>query len=173
MSRQNQDNRSPIELAGEDLFHFAINREDIKSLMAHLPEEPACKTETVEYELQLLKIISTGWAISFFLENIPLREQLAEIFWKSTYEFSATLSETTRLMTGNTFDYFTIVKDRLDMYIRALSAKSEAAEPAAVIGPEFARICGDADDIFAIMTGSRMFIMTVNSVKEYLSAVTL
>ena len=60
-----EDNTSVIELAGEDLFNFAVDREDIKTLIAHLPEETVCEPEAIEYELQLLKIISVGWSISF------------------------------------------------------------------------------------------------------------
>ena len=170
MSGKDEDNEPAVELAGEDLFHFAINRQDIKSLIALLPEEAACKPETVEYELQLLKIISTGWAISFFLENSPHRDRLAGIFWKAVYEFAENLSKTTRLMTGQDINYFRVLKERLDMYVRALSEKAGALEPAAVIGPEFSRVCGNAGDVFAVMTGSRMFIMTVASVKEYIGA---
>ena len=54
------------------------------------------------------------------------------------------------------------------MYVEALTEKPEATEPVAVIGPVFANVCGKADDVFAIMTGSRMFILTLASVKEYL-----
>jgi hypothetical protein len=49
----------------------------------------------------------------------------------------------------------------------------DAAEPATVIGPEFSKICGNADDIFTFMTGSKMFISTTNKVKQYLEAVKL
>jgi hypothetical protein len=174
VSENTEDNKSTIELAGEDLFNFAINREDIKTLIAHLPEESACKPETVEYELQILKIISTGWAISFSLEESPHRDNLSELFWKSTYEFAGTLSETTQLMTGRDIDYFQVLKERLDMYVKSLGDKpTGTTDPAAVIGPEFARACGSIEDIFAVMTGSRMFIMTVASVKEYLAAMHL
>jgi hypothetical protein len=76
-------------------------------------------------------------------------------------------------MTGHDIDYFQILKDRLDMYVAALTEKTDAAEPAAVIGPEFARACGSIDDIFTVMTGSRMFIATVDSVKEYLETIKL
>ena len=168
MTKNTEENKSVIELAGEDLFNFAVDREDIKTLIAHLPKETECKPAAVEYELQLLKIISTGWSISFFLENSPLRDQLAEIFWKAIHDFSETLSETTQLMTGQNINYFQILKDRLDMYVEALTEKPEATEPVAVIGPVFAKVCGKADDVFAIMTGSRMFILTLASVKEYL-----
>jgi len=154
--------------AGDALFNFAINRDDIKILVENLPAEATCKPTAVEYELQILKIISTGWAISFFLENTLNRDQLAEKFWTLIHEFSASLSETTGLMTGHDIDYFQILKSRLDMYVAALSEKPEMTEPAAVIGPVFAKCCGDPDDVFSIMTGSRLFILTVAQVKEYL-----
>lgn len=171
---ENKENKKSIAgQAAEDLFNFAINRDDIKTVMAHLPEGLECKPETVEYELQLLKIISTGWAISFFLLNNAQRDNLAELFWKSTYDFSRTLSETTTLMTGKNINYFEILKERLDMYVGSLSDNSDKTEPAAVIGPEFARACGNVDDIFAVMTGSRMFISTISSVKQYLEAMKL
>ena len=168
-----EENKSVVEIAGEDLFNFAVDREDIKALITHLPKETECKPEAVEYELQLLKIISTGWSISFFLEETNHRDELAESFWKSIHDFSETLSETTQLMTGQDINYFNILKERLDMYVEALTEKPEATEPAAVVGPEFAKVCGNADDIFAIMTGSRMFIITVASVKEYLEKIML
>jgi len=135
MGKNTKENKSVIELAGLDLFNFAVNREDIKTFMAHLPKETECKPETIEYELQLLKIISTGWSISFFLKNNTHQDQLAEIFWKLIHEFSGTLSETTQLMAGQNINYFQILKDRLDMYVAALAEKPEATEPAAVIGP--------------------------------------
>jgi hypothetical protein len=40
-----------------------------------------------------------------------------------------------------------------------------------VIGPEFAKLSGNADDIFAVVASSRMFIIIVASVKEYLKAI--
>jgi hypothetical protein len=173
MTENTEDKKSVVKLAGEDLFNFAVDREDIKTLIANLPKETECKPAAVEYELQLLKIIITGWSISFYLEEYSQRDQLAEIFWKLIHEFSETLSETTQLMTGQNINYFQILKDRLDMYVAALTEKPESTEPVAVIGPEFATVCGNGDDIFAIMTGSRMFILTISSVKEYLEAMEL
>ena len=173
MTENTEDNKSVVKLAGEDLFNFAVDREDLKTLIANLPKETECKPAAVEYELQLLKIIITGWSISFYLEEYSQRDQLAEIFWKLIHEFSETLSETTQLMTGQNINYFQILKDRLDMYVAALTEKPESTEPVAVIGPEFAKVCGNGDDIFAIMIGSRMFILTISSVKEYLEAMEL
>jgi hypothetical protein len=59
------------------------------------------------------------------------------------------------------------------MYVAALENHPEAAEPALVIGPEFARTCGNVDDIFTFMTGSKMFISTIKRVKEYLETIKL
>jgi hypothetical protein len=170
---QPENENATVDQAVENLFNFAMDREDIKVFVENLPKETKCKPTAVEYELQLLKIISTGWSISFFLENSPHRGQLAENFWKLIHGFSENISETTGLMTGHDIDYFQIVKSRLDMYVAALNAKPEMAEPAAVIGPEFAKFCGDTDDVFSVMAGSRMFILTVARVKKYLESIEL
>jgi hypothetical protein len=167
------ERKSVLDQAGEDLFSFAIDRDDVKTLVAHLPEEAECKPATIEYELQILKIISVGWGISFHLENHSLKDKLAELFWQKIHEFAGSLSETTGLMTGHDINYFQTLKDRLDSYVAALAEKPDAAEPAAVIGPEFARACGNIDDVFTVMTGARIFIVTVGSVKEYLEAIKL
>jgi hypothetical protein len=165
--------KTGVEKAGEDLFNFAINREDIKALMAHLPEEADIKRGKVEYELQILKIISVGWSISYYLENCARKNHLLEGYWKAVHEFSQSISTTTGWMIGNDIDYFQILKQRLDMYVAAMTQKVDAPEPAVVIGPEFARTCGNMDDVFTVMTGSRMFIATIGSVKEYLETIKL
>jgi len=168
-----EQKKSEIEQAGEDLLNFAIDREDIKWLVSQLPEETHVERGKVEYELQLLKIISVGWSIPYFLENSPAKPQLLELFWGSVQEFSKRISETTEVMTGQDIDYFQIVKDRLDVYVDAMSKTSDEQEPAAVIGPEFAEACGNADDIFTLMTGTKMFAAAVDGVREYLEAIKL
>ena len=169
---ENLEKKKPnIEKAVDDLFNFAIDRTDVKWLLDHLAKEANVKRGTVEYELQILKIISVGWSISYYLEDHPLKNQLSELYWKAVYEFSQSLSSTTELMIGQKIDYFQVLKDRLDMYVEALANKPDAPEPAVVIGPEFARTCGNADDIFTFMTGSKMFISSIGRVKEYLHLV--
>ena len=170
---QRENDKISLEQAGKALLDFAVERDDVKTLMAHMPAGAKCKPVAVEYELQILKIVSTGWALSFFLENNQHKVQLTEDFWKRVHAFSEDLSETTGLMTGQNIDYFPILRERLDQYIVAMQDKPETSEPAAIIGPEFARLCGDVDDVFTIMTGSRMFIITVARVKEYLDSLEL
>jgi hypothetical protein len=168
-----EEKKTGVEKAGEDLFNFAINREDIKTLMTHLSEKADIKRGKVEYELQILKIISIGWSISYYLENGAQKNQLLESYWQAVYEFSQSISTTTGLMIGNDIDYFQILKERLDMYVAAITQNPNAPEPAVVIGPEFAGTCGNMDDVFTVMTGSRMFITTIGSVKEYLDTIKL
>ena len=168
-----KNDKTETEKAGEDLFNFAIDREDVKWFMAHLTEEADINRSKVEYELQILKIVSVGWSVSYYLESSPHKNQLLDLYWKAVYEFSHSLSETTKYMIGQDIDYFQILKERLDMYVDAMDRNPDAPEPAQVIGPEFARTCGNVDDLFTFMTGSKMFIAAVNGVKEYLETIKL
>ena len=165
--------KSKIEKAGGDLFDFAIDREDIKWLMKRLPKESKSDRTTVEYELQILKIVCVGWSISYCMGENPGKERLLWVYWDSVRRFSEKISTTTKYMAGKDIDYFEILKDRLDGYVGAMGRNPDAGEPGAVIGPEFAGVCGDPEDIFTFMSGSKMFISTVNSVREYLKTIKL
>jgi hypothetical protein len=76
-------------------------------------------------------------------------------------------------MIGQDIDYFQILKDRLNMYVDAMADNPGATDPAAVIGPEFSKACGNAENIFTFMTGSKMFISTTSKVKQYLETIKL
>ena len=164
---------SKIEQAASDLFNYAIDREDVKWLMAHLAEEAEVRSATVEYELPILKIISVGWSLSYYLPDSPRKDELSNLYWTAINDFSKDLSTTTEMMTGQKIDYFEILKERLDMYVKALEQQPDARDPASVIGPEFAGTCGNADDIFTFMTGSKMFMSVIARVKEYLETIKL
>jgi hypothetical protein len=159
---------SAIETAALDLFNYAVDREDVKILMARLPTEGEAKRNTVEYELQILKIIGVGWSIAYHVERPSLRNQLAEHYWTAVQGLSQSLSSAAGLMVGQQIDYFQILKDRLNLYVEAMGRKPNASEPAVVIGPEFARICGNADDVYTVVTGSRMFSAVIAGVRQYL-----
>jgi len=167
------DKKSGIEQAGEDLFNFAIDREDVKWLVSRLETDDDIKRGKVEYELQILKIISIGWSISYFLKDHPAKITLAEFYWRAIHELSEGISASAGLMAGQEIDYFQTLKDRLNIYVNAMARKPDASEPAAVIGPEFAEICGDVHDMLAVLTGTRLFKATIGSVKEYLETVPL
>jgi len=168
-----QEKRSSIEQAAEDLFSYAIDREDIGWLMQNLAEEADIKRTTVEYELPILKIISVGWSLSYYLPTGPQKDALSNLYWTAINDFSKDLSTTTEMMIGQKIDYFDILKERLDMYLKALEQQPDAQDPARVIGPEFASACGNADDIFTFMIGSKMFMSVIGRVKAYLEAIKL
>ncbi len=169
-----QENKpSKIGQACEDLFNYAIDREDVKWLMENLAPEADIKRTAVEYELAILKIISVGWSLSYYIAGGPRKDELLNRYWTAINEFSGDLSKTTEMMTGRKIDYFDVLKERLNMYLNALEQHPDAQDPATVIGPEFAKTCGNADDIFSFMTGSKMFISAVCRVKEYLEAIKL
>ena len=171
---ENQEKKpSKIEQAAADLFNYAIDREDVKWLMANLSEEADVKRATVEYELPILKIISVGWSLSYCLPASPQKDELSNLYWAAINDFSKDLSSTTEMMIGQKIDYFEILKERLVIYVKALEQQPEVQDPATIIGPEFARTCGNADDIFTIMTGSKMFMPVITRVKEYLETIKL
>lgn len=154
----------------ENLAAFAVDREDLKQLLATLPENEAIKPVTVEYELQLLKIISAGWAISVYMDGKDGKDVLAESFWLIIREFSKNISETLNLTTGVDVDYFETLKERLNTYLAAMESAG-SGEPVQAVGPEFARICGTPDDAFVTLNGARLFHLTATAVQEYIGSV--
>ena len=76
-------------------------------------------------------------------------------------------------MADKNIDYFQVIKDRLNTYVDAMNKDTKAKKPAGVMGPEFAGVCGNRDDVFTVMTGSRLFIVTAGSIKSYLEEMKL
>ena len=109
-----EKHKSNVEQAAEDLFNYTIDREDVKWLMENLAEEADIKRTTVEYELPILKIISVGWSLSYYLTGGPQKDRLLNLYWTAINDFSKDLSTTTEMMTGQKIDCFDIVKERLD-----------------------------------------------------------
>ena len=156
--------------AAEDLFTFAIDREDVKWSLARLPTGAPIDRNAVEYELQALKIITVGWSIAYLLAENLQKERLQVDYWNAVRRFAGSLSETAGLLIGQDIDYFQVLRQRLDMYRAAVSAPQDAVEPAQAIGPAFARACGRPDDLAIAMAGARLFRCAVDRVGTYLTA---
>ena len=157
-----------IARAGEQLFQFAIDRGDMNAILDALPPAVSEKRVALEYEIQLLRIISVGWAISFFLADDGLKTPIGRHFWENISAFAATLSTSVSLTAGSDIDYFDVLKQRLDFYVGVLETAGQITEPAMALGPAFAEVCGDKDDACAILAGSKMFSHTINAVREHL-----
>lgn len=168
MTDMEKPHHDTIARAGEQLFQFAIDRGEMNTILNVLPLDVPEKRVAMEYEIQLLRIISVGWAIAFFLADSPLKTSLGQHFWEHIRSFSATLSTSASLTVGSDIDYFNILKQRLDVYVTALNNAGQITAPAVAIGPAFAGMCGDKDDACAILAGSKMFSHTINAVQEYL-----
>jgi hypothetical protein len=171
--KDSEKNKSKIEKTGEDLFDFAIDREDVKWLLERLPSEADIKRTTVEYELQILKIIGVGWSISYYLAESHQKNVLLKLYWNAINEFSGDLTKTMQYLIGQDIDYFQVLKDRLDLYVNVMAQHPDAPEPAEVIGRQFSKNCGNEEDIFTFMTGSKMFISATTKVRQYLEAIKL
>ncbi|MEQ8164033.1 MAG: hypothetical protein ABRQ34_10990, partial [Smithellaceae bacterium] len=81
--------------------------------------------------------------------------------------------DTYGLFVSQSIDYFQILKDRLETYVHALHEQPGAPEPAVIIGPVFADLCGNKNDAFTALTGSKMFISTIGCVKQYIESLSV
>jgi hypothetical protein len=172
MGQQKNTPLTPQQLA-RNLATFAFDRTDVKELLATLKENHNLNLTAIEYELQILKILSVGWGISFFmLATDKNKPPLTQAFWDHIRETSNNISTLTNTTTGQSIDYFDILKQRLDTYLAIMQKNPDAAKnPANIMGPTFARACNIEDDSFAILIGTKMFTLTLGSVKEYLNMV--
>ncbi len=152
----------------QGLFDYALDREDIKWLLGSLPQDAGIDPNTVEYELHLLKIVSVGWAISYYLPDEKFRNSILEPFWQAVHEFARDLSRTTQLLIGKDVNYFDALRSRMDIYVQSMARLEADAAPVQAIGPEFARRCGDKKNPFAVLLGSKMFASCLSNVRTYL-----
>lgn len=162
-----------IDRAVDVLTGIAANREVIKRELARLPDgDPQINKTAVEYEIQLLRIVFTGWALSYFMVDHPRKDELAEAFWLSMHAFAEKISVMASAGTdGRTIDYFSAIRERIQCYIDAINTNVDAADPAIVVGTLFAQLCGNAGVQFIADAGRQVFVNTLNTVKLYLDTV--
>ncbi|MBC8441272.1 MAG: hypothetical protein H8D87_16485 [Deltaproteobacteria bacterium] len=169
--KQEKKGTLSIQQLAQDLSTFAIDRTDLKSFLAKIPENSHPNLNTIEYELQILKILSVGWAISFFMPaSDKNKEPLTQIFWEAIREISIKISTLAATTTGKHINYFDILKNRLDTYLAVMQKSLDKHQnPAGIIGPAFARACDTENDSHVILIGTKMFTLTLGAVKEYLN----
>ncbi len=173
MGSAKTDPVTPQKLA-ENLAAYAIDRNELKLILQGLPDTEALNKTTIEYELQLLKIITVGWAISFYMPDSEEKQSVAQLYWEYIREISKNISSLTETTTGTPIDYFMILKDHLDMYVDVMQRNStQTSDPSAIMGPAFAKSCQVPDDPVAILAGTKMFTLCLGGVKAYLDAVEL
>ncbi len=165
------DHHPTIPEMAENLASYALDRERVLFALSRVPKADAINPVMVEYEIQILQILSVGWSMSYYMESHADKTALVEKFWNLLFEFSENISSVTSLSIGKEINYFQILKERMDTYLMALSGISGSTDPASVIGPAFAQLCGTTDNVHVIMAGSRIFSLAVEGVKAYLDMV--
>ncbi|MCP4722255.1 MAG: hypothetical protein GY860_22575 [Desulfobacteraceae bacterium] len=162
-----------VQKLAQNLASFAIDRTDLKELLSALPAGNNLNITTIEYELGILKILSVGWGISFFMAATDKNKgPVTEHFWEIIQEISQNISNLAQTTTNTQVDYFNILKERLDVYVKEMQKNpDQATNPALIMGPVFAKLCGSPDNPIAILTGTKMFTLTLGAVKEYINIV--
>ena len=90
-----------VDQVAENLSAFAIDRADIKSLLGTIPEGHPINLNRLEYELAILKILSVGWALAFFMPATDVNKTpLTQAFWEQIREISNNVSTLTETTTG-------------------------------------------------------------------------
>lgn len=164
----------PIHKVAENLAVYAIDREDLKELIKGLPQGTDLNMTTLEYELQILRILSVGWGLAFFMPEGEIKQSMTTLFWQHINEIAKSISALTQTTTGSTLDYFQILKNHMDAYLGSMEQSSgSVSDPARVIGPAFATACGAPDNAVAILAGTKMFTLCLGGVKEYLAIVSI
>jgi len=155
----------------EMLIDLAVDRRDLKRLLSGLPEKDEINPVAVEYELQILQILGVGWGISYFMEETDKKKIIAMKFWEAINELSKKITSALTPSLGSKFDYFAILKERVDLYVKAVNERSDVSDPGAVIGPLFAGLCGNDSDSYIIIAGKAAFNLSLGGVKRYLQSV--
>jgi hypothetical protein len=157
--------------AADDLLAYAIDRQDIKWCLAHLPSKSSPNLARIDSELQMLKIIAVGWGLTHRLVDSPLKAPFQEAYWKAVQDFSVRFSETTALLIGQRIDYFQTIRDRLNLYLAAVRDLGPSGGDAGrIIGITLARLCDCGEDLPVGMAAARIFNSALARVGEYLTA---
>jgi len=94
----NEDNS--LEKVSENLVNFSVDRDDLNRIMAMLPEDENVNRVTVEYEIPLLKIVSVGWAIAYFMEDRPEKKPCRNLSGRLSTNFHKVFPTSPTLQPG-------------------------------------------------------------------------
>lgn len=161
------------EAAVACLFDYAINRDNLELILDGIPDDESLKRGTVEYEMRILRIVTVGWGISFFMEASEQKTHFAEAYWNRVAVFCGQIATMSATMSGDGIDYFQVIRQRADQYMAVLNHFHDAGDPAIIIGPTIAKICGSEDNPYLIISGKKMFHITLSGVKNYIDSIEL
>lgn len=160
-----------VQEAADVLCEFSFDKTDIKPLWENYPSIEEKERVAFEYELQLLKIISVGWGLSYITGKSAFKENLADLFWKRIKDTASSLSQIAASTMGKEVDYFQAITERFEFYINVISGASETQTPGSVISQAFAAICKKEDDPYTVIAAKRVFNMSLTGVTAYMESV--
>jgi hypothetical protein len=166
MTEESEKRISTAEAANR-LLNIAVNQNETRADIAALSGDVAASLIAAEYELQLLRIVSTGWAVSYALEDEALRRSLAGSYWEGIRTYCGAVSAMTGPVLGKDCDYFSAVRQRVDHYVQVMAHFSDVGDPARVIGPTFAKLCGCDQSTEVISLGRRVFNRCLARVQDF------
>lgn len=166
-----------IQEMAESLVNLSLSPEVAAFAVRDMPAQT--KGTVVEYEGRMLQILGVGWAISYFMADRPEKKAVTEAYWNRLFDFSKNLSTVVSASLPEPFDYIQVLKSRMDTYLAEFSdVETNAKDPTNLqndiltrVGITFARLCGGADDVYLILAGNRLFHLSIEGVKHYLTTV--
>lgn len=166
-----------IREMAESLVNLSLSRELAAFAVRDMPAQS--NTTVVEYEGRMLQILGVGWAISYFMAERPEKKAVMEAYWNMLFDFSKNLSTVVSASLAEPFDYIQVLKSRMDTYLAELpDVEASAKDPATFqndiltrVGITFAKLCGGEDDVYLILAGNRLFHLSLEGVKHYLTSV--
>lgn len=166
-----------IQEMAESLVNLSLSPEVAAFAVRDMPART--NRTVVEYEGRMLQILGVGWAISYFMADRPEKKAVTEAYWNMLFDFSKNLSTVVSATLPEPFDYIRVLKSRMDTYLAEFSdVEASAKDPAALqndlltrVGMTFARLCGGEDDVYLILAGNRLFHLSLEGVKHYLTSV--
>lgn len=164
------ESRTSAAEAVNRLLNIAVNQNETRADITGLSTDAAGSLIAVEYELQLLRIVVTGWAISYTVEEERLRKTLSEAFWEGIRTYAGAVSAMTGPVLGKDCDYFSMIRRRMDRYVQVVAHFPDATDPGLVIGPAFAQLCGCGRNVEAASLGRRVFNRCLARVQRQLSS---
>jgi hypothetical protein len=150
------------------LLNIAVNQRETKADLEGIETEVPVNWVAVEYEVQLMRIVTVGWAISYFSDETSVPDRLAETFWEGVQVYCSAVSAMTEPVLGSGADYFATVRQRLDHYVRVMTHFADAADPVRIVGPTFAKLCGCEGSREVIDLGRRVFSRCLARVQKQL-----
>lgn len=163
--------RISMEEAVQYLVNYSTDRSDLMACMEYLSEDVKIDRADIETEMQLLKIVSVGWSISYLSGESPIQKALNACFWNFVRDLSGSISTMIKESMDKDVDYFTTLKERFETYVNGLNQFPDIKDPGPIVGQVFAGLCGDVSDAYLLIAGKRMFHDCLAEVKDYLVSV--